>query len=315
MSETTLTELAEGLRFPEGPVVLPDGDLLVCELRSGTLSKVPQAGGAPVVVATVGGSANGAAIGPDGAIYVCNSGGWRWTEMGPITIPGDHEGTQADDYIGGRIQRVELGADGGDATVTDLYLECDRHPLKAPNDLVFDETGGFWFTDHGHMRRRERDRGGLYYARADGSEIREVVQPLDSPNGVGLSPDGATVYVAETHTGKVFSWALAGPGQLASPNPPFGNGGTLVHGAGGNALFDSLAVDGEGNVCVATIGNGGITVVSPDGSSVQHAALPDPVTTNICFGGPELRTAYVTLSATGKLVSFEWPRPGLPLAF
>lgn len=311
MTETILTELADGLQFPEGPVVLPDGDLLVCELRTGNLVRVPAGGGEKAVAAHVGGSANGAAIGPDGAIYVCNSGGWRWTEMGPIVLPGDHDGSQADDYIGGRVQRVDLAT----GEVRDLYTECDGHPLKAPNDLVFDTSGGFWFTDHGHMRRRERDRGGVYYATPDGSSIREAIYPVDSPNGVGLSPDGSTLYVAETYTGRVYSWALAGPGELANPDPPFGNGGTLLHGAPGGNLFDSLAVDGEGNVCVATLSNGGITVISPDGESVQHAALPDPVTTNICFGGEGLRTAYVTLSATGKLVSFAWPRPGLALAF
>jgi gluconolactonase len=308
---TALTELTSGLQFPEGPVVLADGDLLVCELRTGHLRRVPAAGGESTVVAECGGSANGAALGPDGALYVCNSGGWRWTELGPIKIPGDHEGTQAEDYIGGRIQRVDLAT----GAVTDLYTECDGHALCAPNDLVFDASGGFWFTDHGHMRKRERDRGGLYYAEADGSSVREVVHPLDAPNGVGLSPDGSIVYVAETHTGRVYSWALASPGVLANPSPPFGNGGTLLHGAGGGALFDSLAVDAEGHVCVATLGHGGITVISPDGQSVQHAALPDPVTTNICFGGEGRRTAYVTLSSSGKLVSFEWPRPGLALAF
>ena len=306
-----LTELASGLGFPEGPVVLPDGDVLVCELRTGHIRRVPAGGGEAVVVAECGGSANGAALGPDGALYVCNSGGWRWTELGPLLLPGDHEGTQGADYIGGRVQRVELST----GAVTDLYTEVDGHPFSAPNDLVFDATGGFWFTDHGHSRKRVRDRGGLYYARADGSSVREVVHPIEGPNGVGLSPDGSTVYVAETNTGRVYSWALAGPGELANPSPPFGNGGKLLHGAGGGTLFDSLAIDGEGYVCVATIGNGGITVISPDGQSVQHAALPDPLTTNICFGGEGLRTAYVTLSSSGKLASFEWPRAGLPLAF
>lgn len=309
--ETSLTELAEGLQFPEGPVVLPSGDLLVCELRTGHLRRIAADGSTNEVAADCGGSANGAALGPGGAVYVCNSGGWRWTDLGPMMLPGDHSGTQADDYIGGRIQRVDLAT----GSVTDLYTECDGRPLRAPNDLVFDSSGGFWFTDHGHMQARVRDRGGLYYARADGSEIREVVFPIDAPNGVGLSPDGGTVYVAETHTGRVFSWTLEAPGRVAGPPPPFGNGGTLVHGAPGNQLFDSLAIDGEGHICVATIGNGGITVISPDGESVQHAALPDPLTTNLCFGGPDLRTAYATLSATGKLVSFEWPRPGLRLAF
>lgn len=312
MVDASLRELASGLRFPEGPVVLPDGDVLVCELRSGTLRRVPREGGEPYGEVAVGGSANGAAIGPDGAVYVCNSGGWRWTDLGGMSIPGDHGGTQADDYTGGRVQRVDLAT--GD--VTDLYTQCGDHPLKAPNDIVFDGSaaGGFWFTDHGHQRARDRDQGGLYYALADGSSIREVVHPLDAPNGVGLSPSGDRVYVAETHTARVFWWDLSGPGQFANPNPPFGHGGHLLHRPHGRDLYDSLAVDGDGNVCVATIGNGGITVISPDGQSVEHAALPDPVVTNICFGGDDLRTAYVTLSATGKLVAFDWPRPGLRLA-
>jgi gluconolactonase len=304
-----VTELTTGLLFPEGPVVLPDGDLLVCELKGKRVSRVPKGGGERTTIADCGGSPNGAALGPDGAIYVCNSGGWRWTEIGTVNLPGDHHGTQGEDYIGGRIQRVDLAT----GTVADLYTECDGNPLKAPNDLVFDATGGFWFTDHGHMRARDRDRGFLFYAQADGSSITEVVAGLDAPNGVGLSPDGNTVFVAETHTGRVMAWDLAGPGQLANPSPLFGNGGRQIH--GGAALFDSLAVDGEGNVCVATLGNGGITVVAPDGSSSEHVPLPDPLTTNICFGGPDLRTAFATLSSSGRLVSFEWPRAGLALAF
>jgi gluconolactonase len=67
-------------------------------------------------------------------------------------------------------------------------------------------------------------------------------------------------------------------------------------------------------VCVATIFNGGITAISPDGSQVEHYATGDLVTTNICFGDEDLRTAYVTCSSTGRLVSFRWPRLGLRLA-
>ena len=311
MPETTLRELAGDLRFPEGPVVLPGGDVLVCEMQAGRIRRVPKDGGEPYGEVVLGGSPNGAAIGPDGALYVCNSGGWLWTDLHGMTIPGSKRGTQADDYIGGRIQRVDLAT----GQCTDLYVECDGRPLRAPNDLVFDAAGGFWFTDHGHRRARDRDLGGLYYATADGSSIAEVVYPLDAPNGVGLSPGGDRVYVAETDTGRVYWWPLAGPGRLDGEPRPYGHGGQLLFGAPGRDLFDSLAVDGDGYVCVATIGNGGVTVIAPDGSSFEHAALPDPIVTNICFGGPELRTAYVTLSAFGRLVAFEWPRPGLRLAF
>ena len=172
-----------------------------------------------------------------------------------------------------------------------------------------------WFTDHGKQRERIRTHGGVYYAAADGSSIREVIYPLDSPNGVGLSPDGARLYVSETHTGRVWTWDVTGPGEVGERNPMTGHGGECLVGLPGWQLFDSLAVDGEGNVVVATIVNGGLTVISPDGSSVDHIPMPDALVTNVCFGGDDLRTAYVTLSSTGKLVSTPWRCPGLRLSY
>jgi gluconolactonase len=179
---------------------------------------------------------------------------------------------------------------------------------------VFDRHGGFWFTDHGKMRERDRDRTGLFYARADGSLIKEAVFPLDAPNGVGLSPDGAKLYVAETFTGRVWSWDVLGPGEVSTAMGFGPGGGALLCGLPGFQLFDSLALDGAGNVCVATLANGGITVIAPNGEVLEHVPTGDPLTTNICFGGPDLRTAYVTCSGTGQLVALDWPRPGLRLA-
>jgi gluconolactonase len=299
-----IQELASGLEFPEGPIALADGSVLLVEIKRGTLTRVGTDGRTSVVAKT-GGGPNGAAIGPDGRVYVCNNGGFEWHQAGPYLLPGN----QPADYTGGSIQRIDLAT----GKVETLYTSCGGNPLRGPNDLVFDATGGFWFTDHGKTRARDRDRGGLYYARPDGSSVREMVYPLDAPNGVGLSPDGRRVYVAETHTGRVFFWELEGPGVIKPHVSP--NQGYLLVGLPGMQLLDSLAIDSEGNVCVATIVNGGITVISPDGTRVDHVALPDPLTTNICFGGPGLRTAFVTLSATGKLVSFPWKTAGLKLAY
>jgi gluconolactonase len=300
-----IREIASGLRFPEGPVALPDGNVLVVEIGRGTLSRVTPSGAVDVVV-DLGGGPNGAAIGPDGAAYVCNNGGFEWHEIMGLLIPGN----QPADYSGGRIERVDLKT--GKASV--LYRECDGHALRGPNDLVFDATGHFWFTDHGKGRPRDRDRGGVYYAAPDGSMIREVIYPLDSPNGVGLSPDGTRLYVAETYTGRVWYWDVPRPGEVtqAGPLPP---GGNLLAGLAGFQLLDSLAVEANGNVVVATLVNGGLTVISPDGSSIEHVPMPDMLTTNVCFGGKDRRTAFVTLSGTGKLVSVTWPRPGLALAY
>src|SRR5215472_15064465 len=179
-----LHELATGLQFPEGPIALRDGSVIVVEIKRGTLTRVAR-DGTKTVVAQTGGGPNGAAVGPDGKVYVCNNGGFEWHEIGPFLLPGN----QPADYAGGSIQRVDLAS----GAVETLFTAC------GPNDLVFDATGGFWFTDHGKTRPRDRDRGGLYYARPDGKTLREVVYPLDGPNGVGLSPDGRRVYVAETH--------------------------------------------------------------------------------------------------------------------
>jgi gluconolactonase len=172
-----------------------------------------------------------------------------------------------------------------------------------------------WFTDHGVREHRVSDRTGVYYATADGSSIREVIFPIDAPNGVGLSPSGDRLYVAETHTGRLWSWNVTAPGVVEGANPFGPGGGDLVLGLDGMQLFDSLAVDGDGWISVATLVNGGITSVSPDGAQVEHVATGDPITTNICFGGDDLRTAYITCSATGRLVATEWPRPGLALNY
>jgi gluconolactonase len=111
---------------------------------------------------------------------------------------------------------------------------------------------------------------------------------------------------------------LNGPGNLVKTSP-FGTGGTLVTGLPGLQCFDSLGVEGGGNVCVATLLNGGITVVSPDGANVEHVPvtgdLSDTLVTNICWGGDDMRTAYITLSTTGRIMAVDWPRPGLRLAY
>ena len=301
-----LIEVTSGLRFPEGPIAMPDGSVVLVEMFGPSVTRVlPD--GTKEVMAEIAGGPNGAALGPDGLIYLCNNGG-RYTpvDMGGLMFPGPY---QPERYIGGRIQTL----DPLTGRVEDLYTDCDGKPLWAPNDLVFDAHGGFWFTDHGLTddAAHVQHQSGIYYAAADGSSISEVVFPAHEPNGIGLSPDGSTLYWAQTWHGRIMRRAVIGPGQLAEV--PIADTSQCLYGFGGMQLLDSLAVDGDGNVCVATLVNGGVSVVSPAGELIDFVATDDPLTTNVCFAGEDPTTAYITLSATGRLVKTEWPRPGAPL--
>ncbi len=299
-----VTEITAGLRFPEGPIAMPDGSVILVEIERGTLSRVT-ASGAIEVIADLGGGPNGAAMGPDGWIYVCNNGGFEWSES---AAGGLRPGHQAKDYETGSIQRVN--PDTGEFQT--LYTHCGDRRLNGPNDIVFDKTGGFYFTDLGKTRELDMDIGAVYYAQPDGSHIHEIVTGVITPNGCSLSPDEDVLYFAETRTCRLWAMDITAPGQVDRPQ---GAPGRLLYGSSGYQFFDSMAVDAEGNVCVATLLNGGITSVAPDGSANEFFPFDDVLTTNICFGGEGLETAYLTLSTTGRLVSAKWPRPGLALNF
>ncbi|MCL4715052.1 MAG: SMP-30/gluconolactonase/LRE family protein [Hyphomonadaceae bacterium] len=309
MKETLLNlrTVTDGLLFPEGPIALDDGAVLVVEIMGGRLIRV-EPNGRKLAVADLGGGPNGAAIGPDGQCYVCNNGGFNWSTaadgyMRPVG--------RADDYVTGSIQRVDLST----GRVETLFTACDGEPLKGPNDIVFDGLGGFYFTDHGKTHGRLMDRGAVYYAAADGSFIREVGFPFLTPNGIGLSPDGRELYVSETETGRLWAFPVLGPGELGKAAWPSPNGGRFVGGPLGYQRFDSMAVEANGNICVATLVRGGVSVFSPEGEHLEFHEAPEGYCTNIAFGGPERRTAFITLSGYGRLVAVDWEREGLKLRY
>jgi len=296
--------VAEGFEFPEGPIVMADGSVILTEIKGRRLTRVAPDGTRTTVVET-GGGPNGAAIGPDGAIWITNNGGaFEWLEQGGMTIPGPTPAS----HTGGMIQRYDMAS----GRLETIYDSCDGRRLIGPNDLVFDRQGGMWFTDHGCGTPEGRKFGALHYARSDGGLISRQRGHLISPNGVGLSPDEKTVYVADTSLGRLWAFDIAEPGVLA---PPAGFApGRVVRNLDGYQLLDSLAVEAGGKICVATIINGGVTAFDEDGST-EHFPFPDVICTNICFGGADMMDAWITASATGKLFKVRWPRPGLKLNF
>lgn len=342
--QTDFTMITDQLAYPEGPVYLSDGNVLVVDIKNETLDKISPKGDV-TTIAKVSGGPNGLAIGPDKHAYICNCGGFQWM---PIPIPSTKQtlhigGDQPENYQGGKINKVDLTS--GD--VTTLYTHCSKvrkfdfsHfqwetetlstpiQLKGPDDLVFDELGNFWFTDWGKTHNNTRDITGIYYAKADGSDITQMIFPLNAPNGIALSPKGDRLYTVETYTGNILYWELSNPGEIAA-NPKTLDGTYFLYGFNNQAIFDSMAVDEQGNLYIATMlphgndpmSNGGISVVSPTGELLDYTEIkrPDgkysPLPSNICFGGNKNRTAYITLGASGGLIKASSKIAGLPLAF
>jgi len=280
--------IAEGLGFPEGPVVMADGSIIVVEIHAGCVTRCWD--GKKEVICETGGGPNGAAIGPDGALWICNSGG-----LG-ATGPGSE----------GRIERIDLST----GKFERIYDSCDGIALSAPNDLVFDASGRLWFTDLGTLDMGEggvnsKEFGGMFTCLPDGSEISAIKRHAVSYNGIGLSPDGKYLYVADTFQARVYRYDA----RVESQEPHYV--GTAV----GPVGFDSLAITEAGNICVATVFGGGITTCTP-GGDMSFLKIPEEVSvTNIAFGGEDMLDAYITLSGTGKLVRMRWDEPGLKLEF
>ncbi|MDX2159612.1 MAG: SMP-30/gluconolactonase/LRE family protein [Hyphomicrobiaceae bacterium] len=301
---TDVTILATGLGFPEGPVVCADGSVILTEIRNGRCTRVA-ADGTVSLFSDTGGGPNGLAIGPDGAFYLCNNGGSRYVEGHSMGL-GPHP-----DYKHGWVSRIDPRT--GEQKV--LYKEVGGNLLSAPNDLVFDKEGGFYFTDLGKRYPRRRDNAGVYYALPDGSKVAEIAYPMLSCNGCGLSPDGKMLYVADTEGARLWAFEVQGPGKLKPKSEFAPHSGRMIAGLPGKARFDSLAVMASGNIAVATLTTGYITEISPTGQIVREVKMPDVYPTNICFGGPDMCTAYVTLSDSGRLGMLKWPEPGLKLNF
>jgi len=296
--------VATGLKFPEGPVALADGSVLVCEIERRSLSRVAPTGKVEVV-ANLGGGPNGAALGPDGACYVCNNGGLSFPSYGK-NPPMDS----------GSVQRVDLTT----GTFSTLLETVNGNALIRPNDLVFDGAGGFWFTDAGKDNPRNRSFAGVYWARTDGTDAREVIYPLVSANGIALSPDGATLYVAAQ--GRLLAYGVTAPGVIEHETSWVAFGRKyegarprvrVIGAPTGDDSYDSLRVEAGGDIVVATLGRGGLTTWTPAGGAGVFTPLPDVMVTNLAFGGPDMKTAFVCFSARGELAAVDWPRPGLKL--
>jgi gluconolactonase len=281
--ESTL--LASGLGFPEGPAVLGDGRIVLCDGNTGEL--LAYAGGAVSTYARTGGSPWGTVLGTDGAIYVTQGG----------NVPGSGD-TSA---VSG-IQRA-----GPDGSVELLFAEVDGYPLYGPNDLAFGPDGRLYFTESGSetdFRFDVRSPGRLFAVGAGGAGEMLLELPGVYPNGIAFDARGR-LYWTESMAHRVRRLDDAGEPetfcQLSDGHVP-----------------DGMAFAADGRLFVATTISGGVTVISPDGAVLGEISLGEHAT-NCIFDGPAL---YVTATKvpdieasqrTGSFWRVQTDATGLPL--
>lgn len=278
--------IAEGLRFPEGPAFDRDGNLYVVEIQGGQVSKIAPDGTVSVFART-GGGPNGSAFGPDGNLYVCNNGGFP---------------TPGVEREPGRVERITP-----DGEVSVLIREIDGQPLASPNDLAFDSRGNFYFTDPVWGARGVQDPppGNVCVSDLERHAHRLHVG-LRFPNGIGVSADERTLIVCESLTWKLHAFDILEPGVVSEPRE-FAD-------LGEGAIPDGFAFDEDGNVLCCGFQSGKVHVFGPQGGPrLTPLELEDPQVTNVCFGGPERKSLYVTESGKGRVVRLEWERPGMEL--
>jgi gluconolactonase len=300
----TLRCLADGLQFPESPIVCEDGSILVSEIAAGRVTRVGPDGSAHTYADT-GGGPNGIGRLPSGDLVVCQNGGSTFG-IGPW--PYDFDGCArlfrpigpAENPVTPQLQIVDVT--GAVSTLATEFVARDgsRRPLVRPSDICVDSDGGFYITDGGIAHGRTRSVTGLLYGTVDG-EIHEIVYPLEMPNGVALSHDGAKVYVAETRTRRIWEFELEGAGVV-------GRGRGLATVPSGGPLniggADGLCVDRDGRILVATLGTGGVSVFSPVGDLMGMVPADDPMTTNMTLSA-DGDTLFVTLASSGRLMIVE----------
>jgi len=293
------TIVAEGLHFPEGPVVMKDGSVLFVQIETKQVSRLTPDGKVEMLAQLEGGP-NSLCVGPDGAVYIANNGGRFTFAMrngfnSPGAPPPGFTG-------GGLIQRLDLKT----RKVTTVYDTIDGHPLTAPDDLIFDKQGGLWITELGV----KPGTGAIYYAPKIGAPLSVARAGLTGPNGIGVSPDGKILQISMGSN--LLGFDIDGPGKLSTRTYPNDGVQAPLHEFSG---ADSLKIQADGKVCVCSLFRpGGITIADRAGKT-EFLGFPDRFVCNLAFGGKDMRDGWLMLSGLGKIAKVRWPSHGQTPAF
>jgi gluconolactonase len=306
--------LADGIRGPEGTSLLADGSVTCVEFTAGNLLRITQHGAREVLCAP-GPGVVGTALGLDGALYVVKLDPIRFARGHRAIVPPRTSDQQRSSPSGARSGAGDAAAASSPARILrldlrtralqTLYTACDGAPLAGPDDLVVDRWGDLWVSD--------MIDNCVYWCRPDGTSIRRVIGDMPGINGIALSPDHTRLYIIGR--GRLLAYDIVGRGTLATAHgrPTARELAVLppnVH------LPDGMRTERDGNIVCACWGDG-LYVYRPDGALLSRMALPGVRIINLCFGGADLRTAYLAAvppdGMTGMLLSIPWPRAGMRL--
>jgi len=259
---------AGGFRFTEGPVWHKDGYLLFTDIPANRINKFTPPGEVEVF-REPSGQANGLTFNRDGQLLACEHGN----------------------------RRVSITVNDASATLVDMY---DGKKFNSPNDLVVRSDGMIFFTDPPYgLGNREKEIlfNGVYRHNPATSETVALIRNFDRPNGIALSPDESTLYVADTTRNRVQAFDLDAAGDVSNSR--------LL---GNVANPDGMKVDVDGRVYVTS--HEGVVVFDPDGNRVTVIVVPE-APANCAFGGVDNKTLYIT--ARSGLYKAELNVAGLPV--
>lgn len=253
----TLQKLAEGFSFTEGPAVDKKGNIFFTDQPNNKILKWTT-DGELIIFHSGGGRANGLYFDRNGHLLSCSD---MDNQLWSIDMNGNH-------------------------TVLVNHYQDKR--LNGPNDLWVHPGGGIYFTDPLYKRpywtrdpEMQQDGEHVYYLGPDRSTLIRVATDLEKPNGIIGTPDGKLLYVADIKAGKTYVYQIMPDGTLSGKKlfAPLGS--------------DGMTIDKKGNVYLT---GKGVTVFNPKGEQIEHIPVDARWTANICFGGKDMKTLFITAS-------------------
>lgn len=269
-------EVASGLGLTEGPLWTSRATLIVTSITRGLVYEIDPSSGATKVYAETGGGPNGLAEDDEGTIWVAQNGG-------------GHLGTRSTRPTTPSIQRIR------DGVVEDVVTVG----LASPNDCVIAPDSRLWFTDpHGDPYEGDPVPGRIHALDLRSGQLDLIVEGPLYPNGLAFGPGGEDFYVAETRTRRILRAPYTGRGigqlELFAQIP--------------DGEPDGMTTDADGNVYLANAGGSAVYVFDRDGAHLGRIDVGGGervVVTNLCFGGPGLETAFLTVAKGGRVLACE----------